>query len=70
MTRFAIATRMLRNAGLLDVELPGMRGKESPLDWMARYGLAPTAQAAAEALIAAHGLTGVLDELEALDLIK
>lgn len=64
--RFRLACRMLRNAGHLDVQLPGQRRNESPVDWLVRLGLAVDAYAAAEALIAARGLTHVLDELMTL----
>ena len=61
--RFRIACRMLRNAGYLDVELPGQRRGESPIDWLVRIGLAEHPHAAAEMLITGRGLTAVLDEL-------
>lgn len=64
--RFRLACRMLRNAGHLDHPLPGQRRGESPLDWLVRHGLAIDPRRAAEALIAAKGLTHVLDELMAL----
>ncbi len=70
-SRFLIAARMLRGAGLLngiygDERLPGQRRKESPIDWLVRLGLAQTPQLAAEMLIMGAGLTEVLNETEAL----
>lgn len=64
--RFRIACRMLRNSGKFDIELPGQRAGESPVDWLVRLGLATTPRVAAEMLIMGAELTDVLDELEAL----
>lgn len=61
--KFRLACRMLRNAGILDTPLPPQKRSESLLDWMARAGLAASPQAAAEALLAARGLTPLRDEL-------
>lgn len=66
--RFRLACRMLRNAGLLDVALPGQRSKESLIDYLVRYQVAKSTWHAAEALIAANELTHVLNDLCALDL--
>jgi hypothetical protein len=54
---------MLRNAGYLDKVLPQQRRGESPIDWLVRFGLARSPALAAEALIVAGGLQGLLDEL-------
>ncbi len=61
--RFRIACRMLRQAGRLNRELPQQKRGESPIDWLCRHGLAPSPYVAAEMLILAEGLRGVLDEL-------
>lgn len=61
--RFKVACRMLREAGHLDVPLPGQRRGESALDWLVRLGLAPDARTAVEMLILGRGLMPVLDEL-------
>lgn len=63
ISRFGLATRMLRRAGHLDIQLPGQQRGESPIDWMVRFGLASTPERAAEALVAAHGFGRLLDEL-------
>lgn len=66
-TRFAIACRMLRNAGLLDIpNLPDLLSNESPVDWLVRIGIADTPEHAAEALLVAKGISPqLLDEVQA-----
>lgn len=64
--RFRIACRMLRQAGRLDKELPQQKRGESPIDWLCRLGLAPSPYVAAEMLILAEGLQGLLSQLCAL----
>lgn len=66
--RFKLTCRMLRKFGKLDIVLPGQREKESPIDWLVRIGLAPDAWRAAEMLAVANDITGLLDELEAMDI--
>jgi len=62
LSRFALATRLLRRAGHLDIQLPAQRKGESPIDWMVRFGLAPSPERAAEALIVAIDRMKLLDE--------
>lgn len=64
--RFRIACRMLRKAGLLETRLPGQRASESLIDYLVRMGVAVSPRHAAVALIHAHGLAHVLEELEIL----
>lgn len=61
--RFRIACRMLRQAGRLDKELPQQKRGESPIDWLVRFGLAPSPHVATEMLIRGAGLQELLDEL-------
>lgn len=60
--RFRVACRLLRNAGWIDAVVPGQRRGESQIDWLVRIGVAVDKYAAAEALIAAKGLTRVLNK--------
>ena len=64
--KFRLACRLLRGCGALDVVLPDQRKGESPIDWMVRHQLAPSPQAAAEALLAARGRQAQRDELLAM----
>ena len=60
--RFRVACRSLRNGGWIDATMPGQRRGESQIDWLVRIGVAVDKYAAADALIAAKGLTRVLDD--------
>ncbi len=64
--RFRLACRMLRQGGHFDIELPGQRRGESPIDWLVRLGLACEPWVAAEMLILGKGrLIELLDLLDA-----
>ena len=59
LRRFRLSCRLLRNAGHLDLKLPGQRS-ESLIDFLVIKGVAVDKYAAAEALITAKQL---LDQL-------
>ena len=60
--RFRVACRSLRSGGWIDATMPGQRRGESQIDWLVRIGVAVDKYHAADALIAAKGLTRVLDD--------
>lgn len=64
MTPHALACRMLRQAGKLNMrDLPAPRRSESLVDWLVRAGVAQSPAAAAEGLLLAAGLRELRDEL-------